>query len=137
MRTRAWWIALLIGSFALRAEGQATQTAEERDDPTARRVERPTPGEQAATRAVVHREGRAATRPTSGPAEAGDRVSVTEHSITIAGRKIDYTAMAGTLVQKDEAGKPKADMFYVSYTVDDGQGGPTTSESSAPVKARV
>ena len=44
--------------------------------------------------------------------------SKTEHEISINGKRIAYTATAGTLVlKKDE--KPWANMFYVAYTRDD------------------
>ncbi len=44
--------------------------------------------------------------------------SETKHSITINGNTIQYTATAGTIVLKEENGKPKASFFYVSYTKD-------------------
>ena len=44
--------------------------------------------------------------------------AVTHHTDTFAGRKISYTARAGTLVLRDDAGKPTARMFYVAYTQD-------------------
>ncbi len=54
----------------------------------------------------------AATEPSAG---AGDKLSVTEHEVTVAGQTLRYRATAGTLAQKDESGKPKADMFFVAY----------------------
>jgi carboxypeptidase C (cathepsin A) len=54
-------------------------------------------------------------RPTPAPEE---KSSVTHHSATIGGQKIDYTATAGTYVLKDDSGAPKATMFYVAYTKD-------------------
>ncbi len=47
-----------------------------------------------------------------------EKKSVTRHSLTIAGRKLDYTATAGTLLLRDDATKPKASVFYVSYLAD-------------------
>jgi carboxypeptidase C (cathepsin A) len=47
-----------------------------------------------------------------------ERVSVTHHTTNIAGRPITYTARTGTMVLKDENGKPKAQVFYISYTKD-------------------
>lgn len=44
--------------------------------------------------------------------------AVTHHTDTFAGRKISYTAKAGTLILRDDAGKPTARMFYVAYTQD-------------------
>ncbi|HEX8524531.1 MAG TPA: hypothetical protein VF669_19910 [Tepidisphaeraceae bacterium] len=47
--------------------------------------------------------------------QTGDQLKTTEHSVTVNGKRIDYTATAGTLVQRDEAGNAKADMFFVAY----------------------
>ena len=47
---------------------------------------------------------------------AVETTSKTEHEITINGRKIPYTATAGTLVLKKDDGKPWASMFYVAYS---------------------
>jgi carboxypeptidase C (cathepsin A) len=45
-----------------------------------------------------------------------EKVSETQHAVTIEGQTIAYTAKAGTLVLKDDAGDPKATIFYVAYT---------------------
>jgi carboxypeptidase C (cathepsin A) len=52
------------------------------------------------------------------PAE--EKSSKTQHSITVNGQQLHYTAIAGTLVIKkdDGNGKPAASMFYVAYTLD-------------------
>lgn len=42
----------------------------------------------------------------------------TSHTATIGGRPIAYKALAGELGLADEAGKPKARMFYVAYLKD-------------------
>ena len=47
-----------------------------------------------------------------------EKSSVTKHSITIDGQKIDYTATAANYLMKDEDGTPKASIFYVAYTRD-------------------
>jgi carboxypeptidase C (cathepsin A) len=47
-----------------------------------------------------------------------DKTSRTQHSITLDGQKVPYTATAGTLVLADEDGKPKASFFYIAYTKD-------------------
>ena len=41
--------------------------------------------------------------------------SVTEHSVTIAGKEIEYTATAGMLHLKNDAGKATAGVFYIAY----------------------
>jgi carboxypeptidase C (cathepsin A) len=50
-----------------------------------------------------------------------ERSAVTSHSVTIGGRNIAYKATAGTLLIKDDKGKPTVSMFYVAYTVDGGK----------------
>ena len=49
---------------------------------------------------------------------AVETTSKTKHEIQINGKKIPYSATAGTLVLKKEE-KPWASMFYVAYTRDD------------------
>lgn len=44
--------------------------------------------------------------------------SVTHHEIRVNGAPLKYTATAGYLPMKDEEGKLKANVFYVSYTKD-------------------
>ena len=43
------------------------------------------------------------------------RNSVTEGSVTVEGKKIDYTATAGTIILRDQDGHPTGSMFYVAY----------------------
>jgi len=54
------------------------------------------------------------------PAKAlpGEKASVTHHSIKINGHTLDYTATAGYMPMKDEAGKLKANIFFVDYEKD-------------------
>ncbi|EQD67383.1 peptidase S10 serine carboxypeptidase, partial [mine drainage metagenome] len=54
-----------------------------------------------------------------------DEKSVTHGSVTINGKRIDYTATAGTIILKNKAGKPTGSMFYVAY-VKDGVRDPST-----------
>lgn len=42
--------------------------------------------------------------------------SVTKHSITINGQKIDYTATVGHMLMLDEKGEEKSRVFYIAYT---------------------
>ncbi|HTI63687.1 MAG TPA: hypothetical protein VL524_09245, partial [Gemmatimonadaceae bacterium] len=49
---------------------------------------------------------------------AVEKVSTTHHTVTINGKTIAYTANAGTMVIRDDDGKPKATVFYVAYTRD-------------------
>jgi carboxypeptidase C (cathepsin A) len=43
--------------------------------------------------------------------------SVTQHSITVAGQTLAYTATAGTLKLRDDNGDPIAAVFYTAYTL--------------------
>jgi carboxypeptidase C (cathepsin A) len=45
-----------------------------------------------------------------------DHLSVTEHSLKLGETQLDYTVTAGTLVLKEEDGKPLASVFFVAYT---------------------
>jgi carboxypeptidase C (cathepsin A) len=47
------------------------------------------------------------------------KLSVTHHSIQMDGTKLNYTATAGYIPLKDEAGKPRANMFFVAYVKDE------------------
>jgi carboxypeptidase C (cathepsin A) len=47
-----------------------------------------------------------------------ERTVATRHSAAVSGRNIPYTATAGTLTIRDNAGKPKASIFYTAYTAD-------------------
>jgi carboxypeptidase C (cathepsin A) len=92
----------------------------------------------------------ATTRETTKPTEkeekehekqTGDELKITSHSVEVDGKKIDYTATAGTLVQRDEAGNAKADMFFVAYAKKDAAtkpspaaSQPSTASSDEPVK---
>ena len=55
-----------------------------------------------------------------------DNISVTQQSITIHGRTINYTATTGTMILREEDDKkghnPKAEIFFVAYTVDTAEG---------------
>ncbi len=44
----------------------------------------------------------------------------TQHSVSIGGHTVRYTATAGTLIIRDDKGQPQASVFYVAYTVDGG-----------------
>ncbi|RKE38745.1 carboxypeptidase C (cathepsin A) [Paraburkholderia sp. BL23I1N1] len=56
-----------------------------------------------------------------------ESAAVTQHSIRLDGRKIDYTATAGNLLLRDKNGQGNASVFYVAYTF------PTKSPSTRPV----
>ena len=50
------------------------------------------------------------------PAETPD--AVTEHTVTLDGRAVAYTARAGTITLFDDKRQPTARVFYTAYTVD-------------------
>ncbi len=62
--------------------------------------------------------------------EPQDNIVTAHHKVTIAGKEISYTAMTGTMVLKEESekggdaknefegDKPKAEIFFVAYTLD-------------------
>ena len=50
------------------------------------------------------------------PVEEGETRS--KGAVTVAGRRLPYTATAGTLTIRDVEGKPTASMFYTAYTLD-------------------
>lgn len=54
----------------------------------------------------------------SKPVEPKERAETTRHSITVNGRKIDYTATAGTILLRDREDKPTAAIFYIAYAKD-------------------
>ncbi|MGD0464070.1 MAG: peptidase S10 [Tepidisphaeraceae bacterium] len=80
--------------------------------------------EQPVTRPTTRTDHAAATD----HATSEDKISVTHHSVKVGGTKISYEAMAGTMAMKDEAGKPRADFFFVSYTKE-----PTTRPEDRPI----
>ena len=41
---------------------------------------------------------------------------VSQHAVTLDGKKVEYTATAGTLALRDEDGKEQASVFHVAYT---------------------
>ena len=47
-----------------------------------------------------------------------EKVSTTKHTANIGGKSIAYTANTGTMVLRDDEGKPKATVFYIAYTKD-------------------
>lgn len=53
-----------------------------------------------------------------------DAKSVTKGSVTVEGKRIDYTATAGTIILRDDHDRPTGSMFYVAY-VKDGEKGQT------------
>ncbi|HEY4320274.1 MAG TPA: hypothetical protein VGM77_03765 [Gemmatimonadales bacterium] len=49
---------------------------------------------------------------------AFEKIIETHHTTKIDGKAITYTAHTGTMVLRDEDGKPKASVFFIAYTKD-------------------
>ena len=65
---------------------------------------------------------------TSAAVAASDNLAETKHVVTIAGHEVKYTALAGTMILREEAAdrekgfegeKARAQIFFVAYTKDD------------------
>ena len=65
-----------------------------------------------------------AVEPTSKDTKADvhgdDKLSITHHEIKTAGQTLKYEATAGTMAMKDEAGKARANFFFVAYRKESG-----------------
>jgi carboxypeptidase C (cathepsin A) len=48
-----------------------------------------------------------------------DNVSVTSHTISLGGKPLPYTAVAGTLLLKADDGRPRANVYFTAYFRDD------------------
>lgn len=90
----------LLSTLVLAATVVATAQEEPKDKPGADRKGPP----------------EAAKPAPAAPAEKDPAPSVTEGEVTIGGKVIRYKATAGYLVQRDEKGAAKANIFYVAYT---------------------
>ncbi|CAB3758565.1 S10 family peptidase [Paraburkholderia solisilvae] len=57
--------------------------------------------------------------PDDSVSDSSENAAITKHSITLGGKKINYTATAGHLVTVDpSSSQPDAKMFYVAFTQD-------------------
>ena len=54
----------------------------------------------------------------SAAAAIAPQESTTQGSVTVEGQRINYKAVAGTLILKNKDGKPTGSMFYVAYLKD-------------------
>ena len=66
----------------------------------------------------VPEDKREKKKESDGSGKAGDVVSETRHKLEWNGKTCEYTARAGTMALKDEAGEEKARIFYVSYELE-------------------
>ncbi|MEZ0495061.1 S10 family peptidase [Sphingomonas sp. IW22] len=65
-----------------------------------------------------------AAHPDRAEAPVEEQASPSKGSVTVAGQRIDYTATPGTVTIRDDAGDPRASMFYVAYTAANPRGAP-------------
>jgi len=70
----------------------------------AQHADTPSDGDEASTEAATE--------------SASDRLSVTRHTITIEGFSYAYTATTGIMALPDYEGEPRADIFFIAYTLD-------------------
>jgi len=52
------------------------------------------------------------------PPKAEDHLVTTQHHAVVGGQDIRYTVTAGTMILRDEEGKPHASIYFTSYTRD-------------------
>lgn len=64
------------------------------------------------------RDPKAGEAPRWQPPKPEEKIVSTRHRVTVGGAEIAYTATAGTLLLKEEDGRPKASIFFVAYTRD-------------------
>ena len=69
-----------------------------------------------ATSAAEEKPGAANEKFPAPPVE--EKTVKTQHVIHVNGQDLHYTAVAGTLLLLKDDGKPKASIFYVSYSLD-------------------
>src|SRR5579859_2637118 len=110
MLIRSFVVSLALSCLAA-SPLAAAQPPQQRPGAPDARTERP-----AAPAAPGARENAEPQQPVG--VEPVENVSTTQHTITINGKTIPYTANAGTMIIRDDAGKPKATVFYIAYTAD-------------------
>ncbi|MEO6260476.1 MAG: peptidase S10 [Thermoanaerobaculia bacterium] len=104
---------LLAVVLALAAPSLLAQSPE---PPARREMEPPRERREAASEPATQERDRPAA--SSNRPDAKDQISTTQHAVSINGVSINYTAKSGTLILKDDEGKPRASFFFTSYTKD-------------------
>lgn len=82
----------------------------------AQRGSRPDPG-SAPPAAAAPSSGAASAAPPAA-AKMEEKTSRTQHTLTIGGQSVAYTATAGTMVLRKEDGTATASLFYIAYVKD-------------------
>src|SRR4051794_30885842 len=103
--------ALLVFFLFIPTLRAATQEARNPEPARNQSQAAPSPGHGNEPGNDQHKENENAPIPPKNPSE-------TPHDISLGGRKLQYTATAGTLIIRDEEDKPYGSMFYVAYTLD-------------------
>src|SRR5882724_11538938 len=116
MKKALWPVLLTLSVFSLFA--QSPEAQQNRQPGGARRETAAAPeSEERGDRSETARTGDDA-RGAKPPADAKDKISTTQHTVVIGGQTISFTARAGTMIMRDEEGKPRASFFFTSYTKD-------------------
>jgi carboxypeptidase C (cathepsin A) len=83
-------------------------------------ADEPGPDAKPVEKTTSNEKAPASKQPVSAVPDASKPPVVTEHSITVGETKLSYKAEAGMLPLLKEDGSPRANIFYVAYTVEDG-----------------
>jgi carboxypeptidase C (cathepsin A) len=111
-KQKTWWLATLLAALCLQpALAQPQRPRSMPDEAAEEGMERPSPSADTAKPAAS-----ADKAPPSPKAE--DHLVTTQHHAVVGGQDIRYTVTAGTLILRDEEGKPHASIYFTSYTRD-------------------
>jgi carboxypeptidase C (cathepsin A) len=108
--------ALIIAAFLATLITAVPATALAQDAATQASADQPGASENGRPGRAGHEMARPGHGPATQPAEDDtEKSSSTDHDITVNGQTIHYRATAAQLPLKDEAGKVRAHIFYISY----------------------
>jgi carboxypeptidase C (cathepsin A) len=108
--------ALIIAAFLATLITALPATALAQDAATQASADQSGASESGRPGRAGHEMARPGHGPTTQPAEDDtEKSSSTDHDITVNGQTIHYRATAAQLPLKDEAGKVRAHIFYISY----------------------
>src|SRR5262245_55299845 len=124
VKTAGLCLLLALGlAAALAAQLRPQRPGDAQAPPQGRRApDAQTPGQAPAAREGAREEGGGRGRGDGGwkfeLPKPEEKLVATHHKAMIGGQEIAYTATAGTLLLKEEDGRPKASIFYVYYARD-------------------
>jgi carboxypeptidase C (cathepsin A) len=111
-RQKTWWLATALATLCLHpAFAQPRRPPQVPDETADEETDAPS------TPAMPAEHAMAADKAPL-PAKAEDHLVTTQHHAVVGGQDLRYTVTAGTLVLRDEEGKPRASIFFTSYTKD-------------------